>query len=83
MPFKSDSNKEFEVKKILNSDMSGEHFMWLIKWTDFNKFIWYQLSDLTECDETLKHFYNCYLNKSNKAHWHEQLAYLKDIEFLS
>ena len=82
MPFKPDSDEKFEMKEILNSDMHEECFMWLIKWTDSNEFTWHQLSDLTECDETLEHFYNCYLNKPGKAHWYEQLACLKDTEFL-
>ena len=68
MPFESNFNEKFEMKKILNSDMHNEHSMWLIKWTDSNKFIWHQLSDLTEYDKALKHFYNHYSDKSDKTH---------------
>ena len=82
MPFESDSDEKFKMKEVLDSDMHNGHPMWLIKWTNFNEFIWYQLSDLTECNETLKHFYNCYSDKSDKAHWCEQLAYLEDMKFL-
>ena len=82
MPFEPDSDEEFEVKKVLDSDMHSGHPIWLIKWTDFNEFIWHQLSDLTGCDKALKHFYNCYLNKSSKVHWYEQLAHLENMEFL-
>ena len=82
MPFKFDFNEEFEVKKVLDSDIHRGHFMWLIKWTDSNKFTWHQFSDLTGYDEALKHFYNHYPNKSGKTHWHEQLAHLEDTEFL-
>ena len=82
MPFKSDSDEKFEVEEVLDSDICGGYLMWLIKWTDSNEFTWHQLSDLTGCDETLKHFYNCYLDKLGKTHWHEQLAHLKDTEFL-
>ena len=49
---------------------------------NFNEFIWYQLSNLTGCDEVLEHFYNHYPDKPGKAHWCEQLAYLKNMEFL-
>ena len=82
MLFESDFDKKFEVKEVLDSDMCERHSMWLIKWTDFNEFIWHQFSDLTECDEALKHFYNHYPDKPGKIHWHEQLTYLKDTEFL-
>ena len=71
MPFKPDSDEKFEVKEVLDSDMHNEHLMWLIKWINFNEFIWHQLSDFTEYDKTLKHFYNCYPDKSDEAHWHE------------
>ena len=83
MPFKSDSDKEFEVEEVLNLNMHRGCPMWLIKWTDSNKFTWHQFSDLTECDEALEHFYNHYPDKLGKAHWHKQLAHLKDTEFLS
>ena len=83
MPFKSDSDEEFEMKEVLNSDIYDGYLIWLIKWTDSNEFIWHQFSDLTGCDEALKHFYNCYPDKSSKTYWHEQFAYLKDTEFLS
>ena len=69
--FESDFDKKFEVEKVLNSNMHKGCFMWLIKWTDFNEFIWHQLSDLIGCDEALEHFYNCYPDKPGKAHWHE------------
>ena len=82
MPFEPDSDKEFEVEEVLDSDMCRGHPMWLIKWTDSNEFIWHQLSDFTGCDEALKHFYNHYPDKPGKAHWHEQLAHLEDTEFL-
>ena len=83
MLFESDSDEEFEMKKVLNSDMHERCFIWLIKWTDFNEFTWYQLSDFTGCDEALKHFYNHYPDKLDKTHWHKQLACQKDTEFLS
>ena len=41
MPFESDSDEEFKVKKVLDSDMHSECSIWLIKWTDFNEFTWY------------------------------------------
>ena len=81
--FKSDSDEKFEMKEVLNLDMHREHSIWLIKWTDSNEFIWHQFSDLTGCDETLKHFYNYYSDKPDKTHWCEQLAHLKNTEFLS
>ena len=80
--FKSDSDEKFEVEEVLDSNMHESHFMWLIKWTDSNEFIWHQLSDLTGCDEALEHFYKCYPNKPGKTHWHKQLAHLEDTEFL-
>ena len=81
--FKSDSDEEFKVKEVLNSNMHEKYLIWLIKWTDFNEFTWHQFSDLIECDEALKHFYNHYLNKPSKTHWHKQLAHLENTEFLS
>ena len=81
--FKSDFDKKFKVKEVLDSDMCNKYFMWLIKWMDSNEFTWHQFSDLTGCDKALKHFYNYYSNKSDKIHWCEQLAHLKNIEFLS
>ena len=83
MLFEPDSDEEFKVKEVLDSDMHRGCPMWLIKWTDSNEFTWHQFSNLIECDEALKHFYNCYLNKSGKAHWYEQLAHLENTEFLS
>ena len=41
MPFKPDSDEKFEVEEVLDSDMHSECLMWLIKWTDFNEFIWH------------------------------------------
>ena len=82
MPFEPDSDEEFEVEEVLDSDMHSGHPMWLIKWMDSNEFIWHQLSNLTGCDKALKHFYNCYSDKPGKAHWCEQFAHLKDMEFL-
>ena len=82
MPFEPDSDEEFEVEEVLDSDMRGGRPMWLIKWMDSNEFTWHQLSDLTGCDEALEHFYNHYPDKPGEAHWREQLAHLEDTEFL-
>ena len=83
MPFEPDSDEEFKVEEVLDSDMHEGHPMWLIKWIDFNKFTWHQFSDLIRCDEVLKHFYKCYSDKSGKTHWHKQLTCLKNMKFLS
>ena len=82
MPFNIESDEEFEVEEILESQMRGEHPYYRVKWTDSNEYTWHNLSDLTCCHEALEHFHRHYPNQSGEAHWRHTLNMIEDGDYI-